>query len=89
MSYRVLLHPRAAEFLKRSEERTSKRIKEGLKELEEEPKEEGERLRHSPFFRLRIGDYRAIYMVEEETRRVIILFIGHRREVYNDFSRLF
>ena len=89
MSHRVLLHPRAAEFLKRSQGKTSKRIKERLKELEEEPEEKGERLRHSPFYRLRIGDHRAIYMVEEETGRVIILFIGHRREVYDDFSRLF
>lgn len=89
MSHRVLLHPKAADFLKRSDEATAKRIKERLRELEEEPKVKGERLKHSSFYKLRIGDYRAIYSVEEEARRVIVLFIGHRRAVYDDFSRLF
>jgi len=28
-------------------------------------------------------------MIEEEEKKVIVLFIGHRREVYDNFSRLF
>lgn len=31
-------------------------------------------------YRFRIGDYRAIFDVEEE--RIIILTVGHRREIY-------
>jgi len=88
LSYHVLLHPKAAEFLKRSDDKIRKRIKERLRELEAKPEDKGERLKHSPFFRLRIGDYRAIYMIEKEEHRVIVLFIGHRRDVYDDFSRL-
>ncbi|MHA1603251.1 MAG: type II toxin-antitoxin system RelE family toxin [Candidatus Freyarchaeota archaeon] len=45
-------------------------------------------LRYSPFWKLRIGNYRVIYEIDEERRRVIILFIGHRRTVYDDFSKL-
>jgi mRNA-degrading endonuclease RelE of RelBE toxin-antitoxin system len=45
-------------------------------------------LKHSEFWRLRIGDHRAIYEIDRETERVFILFLGHRREVYDDFSRL-
>lgn len=89
MNYRVLLHPKAAEFLKRTDAKLRSRIKERLKELENMPEERGERLKHSPFLRLRIGDYRAIYMVEEGQRKVVVLFIGHRRDVYDNFSRLF
>ena len=88
MSYRVLLHPKAAEFLRNSEEDVVQRIEERLKELCEEPAGKGERLRHSTYYRLRIGDYRAIYMLEEGEHKVIVLFIGHRRNVYDDFSRL-
>jgi mRNA interferase RelE/StbE len=84
----VLLHPKAAEFLRNSEENIVQRIKERLKELCEEPAGKGERLRHSTYYRLRIGDYRAIYMLEEGAHKVIVLFIGHRRDVYDDFSRL-
>ena len=33
-------------------------------------------------FRIRIGDYRVIYNIEHEKLVVLIIRIGHRREVY-------
>jgi len=56
--------------------------------LESSPERKGERLKHSQFWRARIGDYRAIYEIDKEKRMVIILFTGHRREIYDWFSRL-
>lgn len=89
MSYRVLLHPKAAEFLERCDEQLRLRIKNRLRELESEPEARETRLRHSPFWSLRIGSYRAIYMIDKEGMGVVVLFIGHRRDVYDDFSRIF
>jgi len=88
LSYRVLLHPKAADFLKKAKTGLRNRIRDALKELESSPETKGERLQHSRFLRLRIGDYRAIYMVSTEKHEVIVLYIGHRKEVYDDFSRL-
>lgn len=88
MSYRVLLHPKAAGFLKKVDVFLKERIKDRLRELESSPEEKGQRLKSSPFWRLRVGDYRAIYIIDEKEKRVIVLFIGHRGEVYDDFSRL-
>ena len=88
MSYRVLLHPKAAEFLRKTDAQLRERIKDRLRELADQPERKGQRLRHSPFWRLRIGDYRAIYILNKEKREVIILFIGHRRDIYDDLSRL-
>ena len=48
----------------------------------------GKKLKHSDYWRLRIGDYRAIYEIDYETKQIIVLFIGHRKDVYDDFSRL-
>lgn len=48
----------------------------------------GERLSPSAFFRIRVGDYRAIYEIDRKKRTVIVLYIGHRSRVYGDFSRL-
>lgn len=31
-------------------------------------------------FKLRVGDWRVVYTVEDET--IVIQFIGHRREIY-------
>jgi len=86
LSFKILLHPKAAHFLRKAEPTVKNRIKDRLRELQDTP-EKGERL-NPPFRRLRIGDYRAIYEVDRDKRRAIILFIGHRREVYDDFSRL-
>lgn len=33
-------------------------------------------------FRVRVGDYRAFFDVDEEAREIVVSVIGHRREVY-------
>ena len=88
MSFRVLLHPKAAEFLEKAEAHLRDWIKGRLRELRDEPEKKGQKLKYSPFWRLRIGDYRAIYIIDRKKKQVVILFIGHRRDVYDDFSRL-
>ena len=60
---------------------------ESLRELEQSP-DMGEQLKPSRFRRIRIGDYRAIYEVDRSSNRVIVLFIGHRKNVYDEFSKL-
>ena len=87
MSFKVFLHPKAAQFLERTSPTVNERIKARLKELEDYP-EKGERLKPSTFWRLRIGDYRAIYDIDRRESKVLVLYIGHRRDVYDDFSRL-
>jgi mRNA interferase RelE/StbE len=88
LSFRVFLHPKAAQFLERAEPPLRRRIGEGPVKLADSPEKKGERLTHSPFWRIRIGDYRAVYEIDKEHSRVIVLFIGHGRHVYDDFSRL-
>lgn len=87
MSFTVLLHPKAAKALKKLPTSIKKRILEELKELQERP-EKGDPLRPTQFWRVRVGDYRAIYEIERQTHRVIILHVGHRKNVYDEFSRL-
>lgn len=89
MSFKVFLHPKSARFLSKLEKDQKERIKSRVKELEDHPERRGKRLRYSDFWTLRIGDYRAIYEIDEEENRVIVLFIGHRKNVYDDFSKLF
>ncbi len=88
MYYEVLLHPKEHSFLEKVEDDIKNRIKNKLRLLSGEP-ESGDKLKHSDFWRLRIGDYRAIYEIDRANERIVVLFIGHRREVYDDFSRLF
>ncbi len=87
MSYDVLLHPKADDFLQEAENKIETRIRKKMKSLSSDPKK-GERLKNSDFWRLRIGDYRAIYEIDDKDEKIVILFIGHRKDVYDDFSRL-
>ncbi len=87
MSFTVLLHPKAVKALKKLPASIRKRILEVLKELRESP-EKGDPLRPSQFWRVRVGDYRAIYEIDRQTHRIIVLYVGHRKNVYDEFSRL-
>ncbi len=40
------------------------------------------KLRGSDAFRIRIGDYRVLYTVDDDARRIDIVAVGHRRSVY-------
>ena len=89
MHYEVKLHRAVAKALSRIEPKLRERIKHGLRALEANPYESrssadilrlgGTRGRHD-LFRLRIGDYRVIYVVEGKVVYVTDLF--HRGRGY-------
>ena len=37
--------------------------------------------------RLRLGDYRVVYSIDEAVKEVTVWAIGHRRDVYEQFMR--
>ena len=79
----------AAKILERTETETCKQIKKKLNQLREFPEQRGKHLRYTRFWSLRICDYRAIYEIRINERKVIVLFIGHRDDVYDNFSKLY
>ncbi len=87
MSLKVLLHPKAAKVLKKLGAPTRRELKRKLAELGSRPTA-GKPLRYSDFRSLRAGKYRAIYEIQRAQGRVVVLFIGHRDHVYEDFSKL-
>ena len=76
MTFVIKLHPDVGKFLKKLDSDTSKRIKSALKALGDDPynnkskcdikKLKGTKGRHN-LYRLRIGNYRAIYSIENNT----------------------
>jgi mRNA interferase RelE/StbE len=89
MSFTVVLHPKAAKELERIGGASKARIMERLRDLKDNPERVGKVLRHSNFWSLRVGDFRAIYEIDRTRRQVIVLFVGHRKKIYDDFSKLF
>lgn len=83
MSYSILILPRAQRELSSLPQITYEKIKLAIGHLGEIPRPQGcVKLRGREGWRIRVGDYRVIYKLEDEERRVIILHIGHRRDVY-------
>jgi len=89
VAFSVFLHPKAAKALERIEESIRLGIVERLRELKDRPERVGKRLRYSDFWSVRVGDYRAIYEIDRGKNQVVVLFVGHREKVYDDFSKMF
>lgn len=89
MAYDVFLHPKAKRFLDKLNTERGEQIKSRMKALRKIPQKKGKRLKYSNFWCLRAGDYRVIYEIDRERKSVVVLFIGHRKNVYDDFSQLF
>ncbi|WP_404980599.1 type II toxin-antitoxin system RelE family toxin [Carboxydichorda subterranea] len=59
------------------------RVRDAMRDPADNPRPPGVRkLTGRDGWRLRVGDYRVIYDVDDESRRVTVLHIGHRRDVY-------
>ncbi len=59
------------------------RISRRILSLEMNPRPRGARkLSNRQEYRLRVGDYRILYTVDDKDRVVTVFAVGHRREVY-------
>ena len=84
MPYTVELTLSAQKQLSKLPNTIAERIEESLLELEENPRPVGcKKLKGRTAYRIRIGDYRAIYTINDTVLTVIVIKIGHRREVYD------
>ncbi len=83
MSYRIYIMRRAQKELSRIHGRSFERIKESIMLLGEDPLPHGcKKLIGRDGWRIRVGDYRVIYEIDNNDRIVTVLHIGHRRDVY-------
>ena len=83
MGYTVILKRSAEKEVGRLQQNVHRRITKKLLELEDDPRPLGvKKLQGSDGYRIRVGDYRILYVINDETRIVEIIAVGHRREVY-------
>lgn len=84
MTYQVTIVPSALRQLAALPTSDQKRIKRKIDSLAANPRPlEAKKLEaQHDLFRLRSGNYRIIYAVEHERAVVLVVKIGHRREVY-------
>ncbi len=87
MIYQVLFTERAKKDLKKMDRHTAALILGWIrKNLEkcEDPRRHGKPLtaNHSGEWRYRVGDYRILAEIQDQTVTILVLTVGHRREIY-------
>ena len=66
---------------------TKRRIWEAIEGLAKEPRPRGCRKISGPEenrYRIRVGDYRIIYRVNDDKILILVVRVGHRRDIYRD-----
>lgn len=83
MTYRVVYAPEAAKRISRLDAALKERVREAIERLRARP-ELGKRLTGllSDRWSYRVGDWRILYRIHRGELIVLILTVGHRRDVY-------
>ena len=83
MNYQVFLETRAKRELESLPKNVRKQLANVIDDLEKEPRSPcSKKLIQKEGYRIRKGDYRLLYTIDDKERRVTIYRIGHRREIY-------
>jgi mRNA interferase RelE/StbE len=86
LAYNVKWQEKAIEDLRNLDKQTAKGIIERVKTyLSQDPISLGKPLKgmFKGLFRYRYGDYRIIYALDRKEKSILILRIGHRKNIYN------
>lgn len=88
--YKLQIRSRAEKVLNKLSIRDRKRIIEAILQLKDNPRPKGYEKLVNDIYRIRIGDYRVIYLIDDVTRLVDIGKVARRRErTYKDLEKLF
>lgn len=85
MSWRIDIARDARKELAGLHPQMQVRISKTILELEKNPFPSGcKKLKNRDGFRIRVGNYRVLYLADAKLKQIVIGSIGHRREVYRD-----
>jgi mRNA interferase RelE/StbE len=84
MSYQVEITPFAQRQIKKLSPDIQSQIIEKLEALAEEPRPAGVKKLQGEdnLYRVRSGDYRIIYEIQDDILLILVAKVGHRRDIY-------
>src|SRR5882762_4379263 len=88
-AYSVELLPAARRVLRKLDKPVARRIVATLTALAGDPRPHGARAlsgTERPMLRVRVGDYRIVYEVHDSRLVVLVIFVGHRRDIYRQIE---
>lgn len=84
MSYRIEIAPAALRQLRKLDRVAQRRIQAAIELLAGEPRPSGAKklVGGDGEWRARTGDYRIVYEIHDSVLLVLVLAVGHRRDIY-------
>jgi len=83
VNYTVLILRRAQKELARLSPEPYARVRDAIRALAGDPRPQGcLKLTAREGWRVRVGDYRLVYEIDDKQRTVMVLHVSHRRDVY-------
>ncbi len=86
-SYKITLKRSVEKDLRALSKKTILRVLKRIEQLKDDPRPRqsikltgAERL-----YRIRVGDYRVIYEIDDNEGQISIIYVRHRRDAYRDF----
>lgn len=84
-SYKIVLKRDAEKELRQLPKRELRAVTEKIAHLGLTPRPVGcEKLKGSSWYRIRHGDYRVVYVIDDVQQHVTVLRVAHRKDVYRD-----
>ena len=83
--YEVWLHRNIQKVLDKLNEKDRSKLLLVFSSLEVIPRPRGvEKVRGTDLWRIRKGDYRVVYFIDDEWKKITVVRIGHRRDIYRN-----
>jgi mRNA interferase RelE/StbE len=82
MPFEIIWSERAIKELKKIDRFIAKRIFDAVTKLKEDPYHNIGKLVNSPYYKLRVGDYRVILDIQKNQLRILVIKVGHRKRIY-------
>ena len=88
MTYSIEVKTSAAKKLKKIPKPDQKRISMAIDNLAENlPDPDTTKMKgNNPFHKIRVGNYRIIYEIQDDILLILIIKIGHRKDIYRNLT---
>lgn len=84
MAYKIVYKTSAERSFSKLPKDVQKRLFLAIQRLAIDPRPPGVKKLQSAFdlYRIRVGDYRVVYTIQDGELKILVVTIGHRRDVY-------
>lgn len=85
MTYRVEVAPAAVRQLRKLDRAAQRRVQAAIELLATEPRPSGAKklVDGNGEWRVRTGDYRVVYEIQDNVLLILVAAVGHRRDIYD------